>query len=201
MSFAKLTMNAAIGIDDATYALRRRHLLHRLFHFRGAVEPDSRARRRPALDRAHHDHLGARFRGHGVVTGPTVHVMRFLLGLAEAGFFPGILLYLTYWFPAYDARRSSACSWSRARVRSDRQSAVWRADADQRSRPRRLAMDVHPRRDSRRGARPGLPRVPAGSATRCDVAQGRRTRMAHRRRLQPNAAWSRQRGLRHCAPL
>ncbi|MEO6377005.1 MAG: MFS transporter, partial [Caulobacteraceae bacterium] len=26
--------------------------------------------------------------------------LRFLLGLAEAGFFPGVLLYLTYWFPA-----------------------------------------------------------------------------------------------------
>ena len=26
--------------------------------------------------------------------------MRFLLGLAEAGFYPGILLYFTYWFPA-----------------------------------------------------------------------------------------------------
>jgi D-galactonate transporter len=28
------------------------------------------------------------------------YVVRFLLGLAEAGFFPGIILYLTYWFPA-----------------------------------------------------------------------------------------------------
>ena len=28
------------------------------------------------------------------------YVMRFLLGAAEAGFFPGIILYLTYWFPA-----------------------------------------------------------------------------------------------------
>jgi alpha-ketoglutarate-dependent taurine dioxygenase len=27
------------------------------------------------------------------------YVVRFLLGLAEAGYFPGILLYLTYWFP------------------------------------------------------------------------------------------------------
>lgn len=27
------------------------------------------------------------------------YVMRFLLGVAEAGFFPGIILYLTYWFP------------------------------------------------------------------------------------------------------
>lgn len=28
------------------------------------------------------------------------YVLRFLLGVAEAGFFPGIILYLTYWFPA-----------------------------------------------------------------------------------------------------
>ena len=27
-------------------------------------------------------------------------VARFLLGIAEAGFFPGLILYLTYWFPA-----------------------------------------------------------------------------------------------------
>ncbi|AJK50798.1 MFS transporter [Burkholderia plantarii] len=32
------------------------------------------------------------------------YVMRFLLGLAEAGFFPAIVLYLTYWFPS--SRRS-----------------------------------------------------------------------------------------------
>jgi ACS family tartrate transporter-like MFS transporter len=35
------------------------------------------------------------------VEGPTsFYVMRFLLGAAEAGFFPGIILYLSYWFPA-----------------------------------------------------------------------------------------------------
>jgi MFS family permease len=28
-------------------------------------------------------------------------VARFLLGIAEAGFFPGIILYLTYWFPQH----------------------------------------------------------------------------------------------------
>ncbi|MGH6832947.1 MAG: MFS transporter, partial [Methyloceanibacter sp.] len=33
------------------------------------------------------------------------YVMRFLLGLAEAGFFPGIILYLTYWFPAAERAR------------------------------------------------------------------------------------------------
>lgn len=29
----------------------------------------------------------------------SLYALRFLLGLAEAGFFPGIILYLTYWFP------------------------------------------------------------------------------------------------------
>ncbi|MCC8395557.1 MFS transporter [Paraburkholderia sp. MMS20-SJTR3] len=35
----------------------------------------------------------------------TFYVLRFLLGAAEAGFFPGVLLYLSYWIPAsYRAR-------------------------------------------------------------------------------------------------
>lgn len=35
------------------------------------------------------------------VTGPhSFYVLRFLLGVAEAGFFPGIILYLSLWFPA-----------------------------------------------------------------------------------------------------
>jgi MFS family permease len=36
----------------------------------------------------------------------TFYVLRFLLGVAEAGFFPGIILYLTYWFP--NERRAGA---------------------------------------------------------------------------------------------
>ena len=31
--------------------------------------------------------------------------IRFLLGVAEAGFFPGIILYFTYWFPSYHHAR------------------------------------------------------------------------------------------------
>lgn len=39
--------------------------------------------------------------GMAFVDSPTsFYVMRFLLGAAEAGFFPGIILYLSYWFPA-----------------------------------------------------------------------------------------------------
>jgi D-galactonate transporter len=44
----------------------------------------------------------------GIISGATLFVnsaasfyaVRFLLGFAEAGFFPGIILYLTYWFPS-----------------------------------------------------------------------------------------------------
>ena len=40
------------------------------------------------------------------VTGSTSFgVIRFLLGAAEAGFFPGIVLYFTYWFPSYHHAR------------------------------------------------------------------------------------------------
>jgi MFS transporter, ACS family, tartrate transporter len=41
-----------------------------------------------------------------VKTAPVFYGMRFLLGLAEAGFYPGIILYLTYWFPT--AQRAQA---------------------------------------------------------------------------------------------
>lgn len=45
----------------------------------------------------------------GIISGLTAFVwndwsfygIRFLLGLAEAGFYPGIVLYLTWWFPSY----------------------------------------------------------------------------------------------------
>jgi MFS transporter, ACS family, tartrate transporter len=43
------------------------------------------------------------------IQGPTsFYVLRFLLGAAEAGFFPGVILYLSYWFPA--RQRAAAVS-------------------------------------------------------------------------------------------
>jgi D-galactonate transporter len=38
----------------------------------------------------------------------TFYLLRFLLGVAEAGFIPGILLYLTYWYPAKRRGRVTA---------------------------------------------------------------------------------------------
>jgi D-galactonate transporter len=35
-----------------------------------------------------------------IVDANSFYAMRFLLGLAEAGFLPGVILYMTYWFPA-----------------------------------------------------------------------------------------------------
>ena len=36
------------------------------------------------------------------------YVLRFILGAAEAGFFPGLILYLTHWFPARERARAVA---------------------------------------------------------------------------------------------
>jgi ACS family tartrate transporter-like MFS transporter len=36
------------------------------------------------------------------------YAVRFLLGLAEAGFFPGVVVYLTHWFPSRDRARALA---------------------------------------------------------------------------------------------
>src|SRR5713101_2491762 len=50
----------------------------------------------------------------GIISSATLFVhsmagfftMRFLLGVAEAGFFPGMILYLSYWFPAAERARA-----------------------------------------------------------------------------------------------
>lgn len=44
-----------------------------------------------------------------VTSEPMFHVLRFLLGVSEAGFYPGIILYLTYWFPS--RLRSQICAY------------------------------------------------------------------------------------------
>src|SRR4029453_16977876 len=43
-----------------------------------------------------------------VETPAQFYVARFLLGLAEAGFFPGVIVYFTHWFPRKDRARPMA---------------------------------------------------------------------------------------------
>ena len=106
VSFAKLTMNAAIGIDDATYALGAGIFFIGYFFFEvpsNLILERVGARRWIARILVTWGLISA---GTALVTGPASFMgMRFLLGIAEAGFFPGILLYLTYWFPSKERAR------------------------------------------------------------------------------------------------
>ncbi|MFT3811887.1 MAG: MFS transporter [Acidovorax sp.] len=43
-----------------------------------------------------------------VTTPAMFYALRFLLGVAEAGFYPGMILYMTYWFPSYRRARMVA---------------------------------------------------------------------------------------------
>jgi D-galactonate transporter len=40
-----------------------------------------------------------------VETSTSFYILRFLLGVAEAGFYPGVILYLTHWYPAHRRAR------------------------------------------------------------------------------------------------
>jgi len=106
LGFAALTMNKDLGLSAYVYGLGAGIFFFGYFIF----EVPSNL----ILER-----IGARLwiarimltwglisAGMAFVTGETSFiVMRFLLGVAEAGFFPGMILYLTYWYPApYRAR-------------------------------------------------------------------------------------------------
>ena len=86
------------------------------------------------------------------------YVVRFLLGLAEAGFYPGVIVYLTHWFPVRDRARALAYFFVATPDRPDRQPEDLgraahhrhRADGERSAgspsggaRPRRLAVGLH----------------------------------------------------------
>ncbi|MFE5005624.1 MFS transporter [Streptomyces sp. NPDC056696] len=53
------------------------------------------------------------------VNSPTsFYALRFLLGAAEAGFFPGVILYITYWFPAADRGKATGMFQSAVAISS-----------------------------------------------------------------------------------
>lgn len=106
VGFASLTMNADLGLSAAAYGLGAGLFFIGYFVF----EVPSNV----ILHR-----VGARIWiarimvTWGIVASSTAfiqgevgfYVVRVLLGIAEAGFFPGIILYLTYWFPRVERAR------------------------------------------------------------------------------------------------
>ncbi len=102
VGFASLTMNQALGFTNAVFAFGSGIFFVGYFLF----EIPSNL----LLEK-----VGARLWiariliTWGLISGLTAFVwsawsfygVRFLLGLAEAGFYPGIILYLTWWFPSH----------------------------------------------------------------------------------------------------
>jgi sugar phosphate permease len=105
IGFAKLQMSQDLGFSEAVYGLGAG-----LFYLGYSVfEVPSNLMLKRIGARATFARImiiwGLVSAGFALIETPMhFHVLRFLLGCAEAGFFPGVLLYLTYWIPS--ARRA-----------------------------------------------------------------------------------------------
>jgi ACS family tartrate transporter-like MFS transporter len=122
VSFAGLTMRGDLDMSATAFGFAL--ALLGLLHLRGAEQPDHGKGGRAAVDRPHHDRLGPfgrRYRfGHRV----DELCRRAIPGVADAGFFPGIILYFTYWFPSrHHARIVSGFLIGNPSLRSVRRSA------------------------------------------------------------------------------
>jgi ACS family tartrate transporter-like MFS transporter len=101
LGFAALQMNKAVGLDPKTYGLGVGIIYVGYFFLE---VPSNLALERFGARRW----IGRIMISWGLVAaacalirGPmSFLILRFLLGAAEAGFFPGVILYLTYWYPA-----------------------------------------------------------------------------------------------------
>src|SRR5450631_397492 len=94
-------MNKAVGIDPKTYGLGAGIFF--LGYFLLEVPSNLALQRFGARTWIARIMLtwGAVSAAFALIGGPiSFLVLRFLLGAAEAGFFPGVILYLTYWYPA-----------------------------------------------------------------------------------------------------
>src|SRR5271166_4253513 len=100
IGFASLTMNKDLGLSPSIYGLGAGAFFWGYF----LLEVPSNL----ILDRVGARRWIARIMvtwglvsgAFAFCTGPvSFFILRFLLGLAEAGFFPGMILYFTYWFP------------------------------------------------------------------------------------------------------
>ena len=109
IGFASLTMNRELGITSQQYGLIFGIFFFGYFFF----EIPSNLLMHKVGARIWIARILISWGMVAILTGfvRTVHqlyMVRFLLGLAEAGYFPGITLYLTYWFPQREQARALA---------------------------------------------------------------------------------------------
>ena len=99
--FAALTMNKDVGLSPEVYGLGTGTVFfvaYLLFQVPASLLLDRWGARRWVFVIL--VIWGVISASNAFITGPySFYALRFLLGVAEAGFFPGMLLYLTYWFP------------------------------------------------------------------------------------------------------
>jgi MFS transporter, ACS family, tartrate transporter len=102
VGFASLTMNKALGFSSAVYGFGGGIFFIGYFIFE--VPSNillSKVGARVWIARILIS-WGIIAAGTAFIVGPiSFYSIRFALGVAEAGFFPGIILYLTWWFPSY----------------------------------------------------------------------------------------------------
>jgi ACS family tartrate transporter-like MFS transporter len=101
VGFASLQMNKVVGIDPKTYGLGAGIFF--IGYFLLEVPSNLGLERFGARTWIARIMLtwGLVSAAFALIGGPiSFLVLRFMLGAAEAGFFPGVILYLTYWFPA-----------------------------------------------------------------------------------------------------
>src|ERR1700686_2685569 len=102
IGFAALQMNKAVGIDPKIYGLGAGIFF--VGYFILEVPSNLALERFGARTWIARIMLtwGAVSAAFALIGGPiSFLVLRFLLGAAEAGFFPGVILYITYWYPAH----------------------------------------------------------------------------------------------------
>jgi len=106
VGFAALTMNKDLGFSPSIYGFAAGifFLSYALFQVPANVILERVGARRSVF--CIMATWGALSAATAFVQEPlTFYILRFLLGVAEAGFFPGMILYLTFWFPQlYRAR-------------------------------------------------------------------------------------------------
>jgi ACS family tartrate transporter-like MFS transporter len=113
VSFANLRMSADLGFSDRVYGLGvgMFYVTYVLFEIPGAIIVERWSARK---------WIARIMISWGIVTILTgfVHTAsqfyaaRFLLGIAESSFFPGMIVYLTHWFSSRDRSRAIACLYA-----------------------------------------------------------------------------------------